>query len=92
MLGRQISSRIEGLCRGSRQNGPKSTGGILTDSQDDRNDYRAPETDSAKKNNDLIVERDGGEERINGDPEAHNQHGSYNSDPSDDRPAAKEPC
>src|SRR5882757_4576764 len=92
MLGRQISSRIEGLSRGGRQNGSEFTSEILTDGQDDRNDYRAPETDSTKKNNDLIVERDGGEERINGDPEAHNQHGSYDSDPSDDRPTAKESC
>jgi len=56
MLGRQISSRIEGLCRGGRQNGSKFTSEILTDSQDDRNDYRAPETDSAKKNNDFVIE------------------------------------
>ena len=62
---------------------------MLTDSQDDRNDYRGPKTDSAEKNNGLVIERSGGEERISSDPEAHNQHGSYDSDPSDDRPAAK---
>lgn len=92
MLGRKTSARIEGLCRGGRQNDSKFTSEILTNSQDDCNDYRGPETDSAEKNNGFVIERDGGEERISGDPEAHNQHGSYDGDPSDDRPAAKRLC
>lgn len=89
MLGRKTSSRIEGLCRGGRQNNSKFTSEILTNCQDNRNDYGRPETDSAEKNNGLVIEREGGEERISGDPEAHNQHGSDDSDPSNDRPAAK---
>lgn len=67
----------------------KPTGITLTDSQDDRNYHCGPATDSAEKNDDFVIERHGGEERVDGDPEAHSQHISHDSDPSDDRPAAK---
>jgi hypothetical protein len=66
---------------------PDFTGETLTDSQHDRNHNRGPKTNSTEKNDDFIIERSCVEERIDGNPEAHNQHGSHNSDPGDDRPA-----
>ena len=89
MLERQISSQIEGLCKAVVSPISKLASKIFTDSQDDRNHNRSPETDSAEKNDDFVIERNGVEERIDGDPEAHEQHGPHNSDPSNDGPAAK---